>query len=73
MIVLNNLLSRSWNIFQKILFSSDYFLQLFISYRHFLPKGEPISAHLLRCGGFAVDNHSFTRRRLVTGPTLTRE
>jgi hypothetical protein len=43
-------------------------LFIFISYRHFLPKGEPISAHLLRCGGFAVDNHSFTRRRLVTAP-----
>jgi hypothetical protein len=46
---------------------------IFILYRHFLPKGEPISAHLLRCGGFAVDNHSFTRRRLVTGPSSTRE
>jgi hypothetical protein len=39
----------------------------------FYPEGEPISAHLLRCGGFAVDNHSFTPRRLVTGPISTRE
>jgi hypothetical protein len=29
------------------------------------PSGEPISPHLLRCGAFAVDNHSFMRRRLA--------
>jgi len=56
---------------------NNFFIRLFITIsifnRHFLPEGEPISAHLLRCGGFAVDNHSFTRRRLVTGPISTRE
>jgi hypothetical protein len=26
--------------------------------QHFLPSGEPISPHLLRCGPFAVDDHS---------------
>jgi len=46
---------------------------MFILYRHLSTKGEPISAHLLRCGGFAVDDHSFTRRRLVTEPISTRE
>jgi hypothetical protein len=59
--------------FSGITFFFGLGLIIFILYWHFLPKGEPISAHLLWCGGFAVDNHSFTRRRLVTGPISTRE
>jgi hypothetical protein len=73
MVLLNNLLSRFWNIFHKTLFFIRLFITISILYRHFLPNGEPISAHLLRCGGFAVDNHSFTYRRLVTAPSSTRE
>ena len=59
--------------FSKNTFFFRMWFIMFILYRHFLPKGEPISAHLLRCDGFAVDNHSFTRRRLVTEPISTRE
>jgi len=59
--------------FSENTFFIRLFLTIFILYRLFLPKGEPISAHLLRCGGFAVDHHSFTRRRLVTEPISTRE
>jgi len=78
MVLLINLLSWSWNILQDAFFSSDYFLSYPFYIGIFYPTtlggwGEPISAHLLRCGGFAVDNHSFTRRRLVTGPSSTRE
>jgi hypothetical protein len=59
--------------FSKNTFFFRMWFMMFILYRHLLPKGEPISDHLLRCGGFAVDDHSFTRRRLVTGPISTRE
>jgi len=70
--LLNNLLSEVGIFFKKHLFLQDVVYDVhFIS--AFFPKGEPISAHLLRCGGFAVDNHSFTRRRLVTEPSSTRE
>jgi hypothetical protein len=41
--------------------------------RHFFPRGEPISPHLLRCSPFAVDNHSFMVRRLASAATSTRE
>jgi hypothetical protein len=39
----------------------------------FYPLGEPISPHLLRCGPFAVDDHSFMDRRLASTATSTRE
>jgi hypothetical protein len=39
----------------------------------FYPSGEPISLHLLRCGPFAVDYHSFMGRRLAFAATSTRE
>jgi len=70
---INKLLLRSWNILEKTHFSSDCVFHYSFYIGIFYPEGEPISAHLLRCGGFAVDNHSFTRRRLVTGPSLARE
>ena len=73
MVILTNLLSRIWDIFQKTFFSSDLFIQYLFYIGIFNPEGEPIPAHLLRCGGFAVDDHSFTRRRLVTEPISTRE
>jgi hypothetical protein len=41
--------------------------------RHFFPHGEPISPHLLRCGPFAVEDHSFMSRRLASAATSTRE
>jgi len=37
------------------------------------PSGEPISPHLLRCGPFGVDNHTFMDRRLAVTATSTRE
>jgi len=40
--------------FSKNTFFFRMWFKIFILYRHFLPKGEPISAHLLRCDGFAV-------------------
>ncbi|HEM49137.1 MAG TPA: hypothetical protein ENO27_02890 [Caldithrix sp.] len=58
---------------EETLLSSDFVLQYSFYIGIFYPEGEPISAHLLRCCGFAVDNHSFTRRRLVTGQISTRE
>jgi hypothetical protein len=39
----------------------------------FYPSGEPILLHLLRCGPFAVANHSFMGRRLASVATSTRE
>jgi len=36
-------------------------------------KGEPILLHLLRCGLFAVGDHSFTGRRLASAATSSRE
>ena len=68
-----NLLSWRWNILLEILFSLDRFLQYSFYIGIFYLKASRISVYLLRCGGFAVDNHSFTRRRLVTEPTSTRE
>jgi len=37
------------------------------------PSGEPISPHLLRCGLFAVENHSFTGPRLASMAISTHE
>ncbi len=37
------------------------------------PSGERISQHLLRCGPFGVDNHTFMGRRLESAATSTRE
>jgi hypothetical protein len=39
----------------------------------FFPPGERISLHLLRCGPFGVDNHTFMRRRLAFAAISTRE
>jgi len=39
----------------------------------FYPSGEPISPHLLRCGLFAVDDHSFTGPRLASVAISTHE
>jgi len=39
----------------------------------FYLSGEPISLHLLRCGPFAVDYHSFMGQRLASTATPTRE
>jgi hypothetical protein len=39
----------------------------------FYLSGEPISLHLLRCGPFAVDYHSFMGQRLASTTTSTRE
>jgi len=39
----------------------------------FYLSGEPISLHLLRCGPFAVDYHSFMGQRLASTATSTRE
>jgi len=58
--------------FSKNTFFFRMWFIMFILHRHFLPKGEPIPAQLLRCSGFAVDNHSVTRQRLVTEPVSTR-
>jgi len=49
-----------------------FFKKNFIN-RHFFPGGEPISPHLLRCGPFAVEDHSFMGRRLASAATSTRE
>ena len=78
MVLLISLLSWSWNILQEALFSSDYFLSYPFYIGIFYPEGEPdvqprAWAGGARRGGFAVDNHSFNRRRLVTGPISTRE
>jgi len=40
--------------FTENTFFLRFWFIIFILYRHFLPKGEPISAHLLRCGGDAL-------------------
>jgi hypothetical protein len=37
----------------------------------FSPLGEPILPHLLCCGSFAVDDHSFMARRLASAATST--
>jgi len=39
----------------------------------FYLSGESISLHLLRCGPFAVDYHSFMGQRLASTATSTRE
>jgi len=39
----------------------------------FYLSGEPISLHLLRCGPFAVDYHSFMGQHLASTATSTRE
>jgi hypothetical protein len=55
-------------IFEKI------FIDIISSYVGiFSPSGEPISPHLLCCGPFAVEDHSFMARRLVSAATSTRE
>jgi len=70
---INQFIITNLGYFPENFFSSDLFIQYLFYIGIFNPEGEPISAHLLRCGGFAVDNHSFSRRRLVTGPISTRE
>ncbi|MBN2245621.1 MAG: hypothetical protein JW755_07225, partial [Candidatus Aminicenantes bacterium] len=37
---------------------------MFILYRHFLPKGEPISAQTRHCPEFAVADYSLTQGSL---------
>jgi hypothetical protein len=39
----------------------------------FYLSGEPISLHLLRCGPFPADYHSFMGQRLASTTTSTRE
>jgi len=52
-----------------ILFLRTFYIFIGIFY----PLGEPISPHLLRCGLFAVENHSFTGPRLASVANLTHE
>jgi len=47
MVLLNNLLSRSWWIFQKTLFSSDLFIQYLFYIGIFNPEGEPKSIQVI--------------------------
>jgi len=49
MVILTNLLSLIWDIFQKTFFSSNLFIQYLFYIGIFNPEGELISAHLLRC------------------------
>lgn len=52
-----------------ILFSRIIYIFIDIFY----PSGEPISPHLLRCGLFAVDDHSFTEPRLASVANSSHE
>ena len=75
MVILNNLLSRRWNILLKTISLQIVFCDINFLLAFFTPLrwGEPILVYLHRCGGFAVDNHSFIRRRFVTESISTRE
>jgi len=54
--------------------SITLFLRIFyIFIGIFYPSGEPISPHLLRCGLFAVKDHSFTGPRLASVANSTHE
>jgi hypothetical protein len=41
--------------------------------RHFFPSGKPILPHMLCCGPFAVDEHSFMGRCLASAASSTCE
>ena len=43
-----------------------------VKFFHFVyPSGKPMSPHLLRCQGLAVDDYSFALGRLEAGATST--
>jgi len=50
--------------FPENIFYIRLFITISILYRHFLPRGEPISAQTRHCPEFAVADYSFTQGSL---------